>query len=76
MPISKIVDRYYKSIQQGVDVIEFVDRLDVFDNSKEGSDVWLRLFKFGPDRKFKLLIEKEKLPVWAIPLYKEAKGLS
>lgn len=76
VPISKIVDRYYKSIQQGVDAIAYADRLDVFDNSQEGSGAWLRLFKYGPEKKLKLLVNEKELPEWSLALFKEAKGVA
>lgn len=56
VPIPKIVKRYYLSIQQCIEIIPYVHRLDVFDNSRDGGD-WIRLFKFGPDRKLTLLID-------------------
>lgn len=75
VPISKIVERYYKSIQQAADAIPYVDRLDVFDNSQEGEGVWLRLFKFGPEYRMKLMIGQDQLPSWSASLYQTAAEL-
>lgn len=69
VPIPKIVDRYYRSIQQCIDVLPYVDRLDVFDNSKDNEE-WTRIVKYGPDKKVKLFIKDEKsLPVWCQQIY-------
>lgn len=75
VPISKIVQRYYKSIQQAADAIPFIDRLDVFDNSQQGVGEWLRLFKFGPDRQMRLLVDAEDLPEWSLSLHQTAVAL-
>lgn len=69
VPIPKIVNRYYRAIQQCVEIIPYVDRLDVFDNSKDGKQ-WVRLFKYGPDKKLKLLINNpENIPAWCQAIY-------
>jgi len=68
VPIEKIVDRYYRSIEQCMKAIPWVDRLDVFDNS---GDKWMRLFKYGPERHLKVLA-REPVPAWAESIYKEA----
>lgn len=72
VPIDKIVDRYYKSIQQCVEAISWVDRLDVFDNSAEGNQAWIRLFKYGINSQLELLIDPKKTPTWAEVIYSEA----
>lgn len=68
VPIEKIVNRYYRSIEQCMNAILWVDRLDVFDNS---GDKWVRLFKYGPESNLKVLAQ-EPIPAWAEPIYKEA----
>lgn len=70
VPISKIVNRYYKSIQQCVDIIPYLDRLDAFDNSQNGKE-WVRLFKYGPDSNLIRYLDEADLPDWAIPIYQE-----
>lgn len=76
VPIPKIVSRYYRAIQQCVDVIPYVDRLDVFDNSKDGKQ-WTRLFKYGPNRKLQLLISNPaNIPAWCQSIYQTAAARS
>ena len=36
VPISKVISRYYKSIQNAAKAISFVDRAYVYDNSVDG----------------------------------------
>jgi UDP-N-acetyl-D-mannosaminuronic acid dehydrogenase len=64
VPIEKIVSRYYKSIQQCVEVVPWVERLDVFDNSREGADAWERLFKYGPLKQFEPFVAPADMPEW------------
>lgn len=72
VPIHKIVNRYYRSIQQCADIVPFVDRLDIFDNSREGKQ-WTRLFKYGPNKKLRLYVgKKANIPEWAKPIYEAA----
>lgn len=72
VPISKIVSRYYKSIQQAVDSVQYVDRLDVFDNSQDGEGSWMRLFKYGPNNELKNFVEPSSMPEWSSMLYRAA----
>lgn len=74
VPISKIVNRYYRSIQQCVDAVAYVDRLDVFDNSQDRKQ-WSRLFKYGPGHKLKRLITDD-LPEWSLPILAAAEACS
>lgn len=74
VPIPKIVSRYYRSIQQCIDVVPYVDRMDVFDNSRDGKQ-WTRLFKYGLNKKLQLYIDKQnQMPEWAIPIYETVKN--
>jgi predicted ABC-type ATPase len=76
VPIPKIVNRYYRSIQQCIDVVPYVDRMDVFDNSRDGKQ-WTRLFKYGPNKKLQLYVnEQNQIPEWACSLYKTVKSYS
>jgi predicted ABC-type ATPase len=65
VPISKIVNRYYKSINNACLVAPLVDRLYVYDNSLEFSPAKL-LFRAN-----KGLLEKEysEINEWAIPIF-------
>lgn len=76
VPIPKIVSRYYKSIQQCVDVLPYVDRLDVFDNSAEGETKWVRLFKFGPDKAVTNFVDPNELPTWSREIYRAITEIS
>ena len=77
VPIEKIVDRYYKSIAQCVEAVRHVERLDVFDNSIEGTDRWTRLFKFGPGRRLvNYSDEADAIPEWATTIFSEVKALA
>lgn len=71
VPISKIVSRYYKSIQQAAEIIPFVDRMDLFDNSKDGEGNWTRLVKFGPDSQVQKYVADKELSSWARPIFEE-----
>jgi|AntDeeMinimDraft_5_1070356.scaffolds.fasta_scaffold66449_1 predicted ABC-type ATPase len=73
VPIEKIVSRYYKSIQQCVEVVPWVERMDVFDNSREGADAWERLFKYGPQKQLEFFVDPADMPEWVETLYREAR---
>lgn len=73
VPIEKIVSRYYKSIQQCVEVVPWVERLDVFDNTREGPDAWKRLFKYGPQKQLELFVDPADMPEWVEAIYNEAR---
>lgn len=75
VPIEKIVSRYYKSIQQCVDAVPWVERLDVFDNSQEGTNAWKRLFKYGPQKQLAMFVEPADMPEWVSAIYSEAQYL-
>lgn len=72
VPIEKIVSRYYKSIQQCVDSVQLLDRLDVFDNSTDGHQLWIRLLKYGPGKRLKTFIQDDAMPSWAAAIHAEA----
>lgn len=76
VPIEKIVERYYRSIQQCVNVVPFVDRLDLFDNTESGDEAWNRLFKLGPDRQFTAYVTEAELPDWARPVLEAARDVA
>lgn len=76
VPIEKIVDRYYRSIQQCVDVVPYVDRLDVFDNSQSGEEAWVRLFKFGPDNKLTEFVKAADQPDWSNAVVQAARAVA
>jgi len=76
VPIPKIVSRYYKSIQQCVDALPYLDRLDVFDNSADCEAKWVRLFKYGPGNKIENFVTPDDIPEWASEIYKVVKDIT
>lgn len=68
VPIPKIIDRYYRSIKQCAEAVSFVDRLDVFDNSRDGKP-WTRLFKYGADKQIKLFVGQTNIPDWSSHIF-------
>jgi predicted ABC-type ATPase len=62
VPISKIIDRYYKSIDQCIKVLPLLDRLYVYDNSAMDCDP-VRLFKIRNGRETKEY--SSNIPEWS-----------
>ncbi len=62
VPISKVIDRYYKSLTLAVEAVKFVDRAYIYDNSVENATPNL-LFR-TIDGKIHKVYEK-KMPQWA-----------
>lgn len=62
VPISKIISRYYKSIENCVEAISLVDRLYFYDNSQTDQDPEL-LFRVNDQKLAKVYIEQ--VPDWA-----------
>ena len=73
VPISKIVSRYYKSLQNSRIVGVLADRFYVYDNSIDGADPKI-LFRLGDGK----LIKKyeENLPKWALQILKTSDEIS
>ena len=65
VPISKIISRYFKSLENACEAIEFVDRAYIYDNSVEDHLPQL-LFRMTEGKVFKQYIDD--IPEWAIPL--------
>ncbi len=65
VPISKIISRYFKSLENACEAIEFVDRAYIYDNSVEDQLPQL-LFRMTEGKVFKQYTED--IPEWAIPL--------
>ena len=65
VPITKIISRYTKSIANCCAVSTFVDRLYVYDNSKDFAMAKL-LFRA---REGKLEKNYHDTPSWALPIY-------
>jgi predicted ABC-type ATPase len=66
VPISKIISRYYKSINNACLVAPYVDRLYVYDNSLEYTPATL-LFRANNGILEKVYTEINE---WAMPIYK------
>lgn len=62
VPISKIISRYYKSINNCEVIAPLADRLYVYDNSVDGMDATL-LFRLSNGKLAKMYVEN--LPMWA-----------
>lgn len=62
VPISKIISRYYKSIENCKSIAHIVDRLYVYDNSIDGKDAQLQ-FRLSNGELKKMYVEN--LPEWA-----------
>lgn len=62
VPISKIISRYYKSIENCISIANIVDRLYVYDNSIDGKDAQLQFRLVNGELK-KMYVEN--LPEWA-----------
>ena len=62
VPISKIISRYYKSIENCKSIAHIVDRLYVYDNSIDGKDAQLQFRLVNGELK-KMYVEN--LPEWA-----------
>lgn len=62
VPISKIISRYYKSIENCVESVTLVDRLYFYDNSQTDKDPEL-LFRVNDAKLTK--VYAENMPVWA-----------
>lgn len=67
VPISKIISRYYKSLENASVAIPLVDRAYVYDNSVEGQIPRL-IFRTVDGQKFKEYVND--IPVWAQMLLK------
>ena len=65
VPISKIISRYFKSLENACEAIEFVDRAYIYDNSVEDQLPQL-LFRMTEGKVFKQYTDD--IPEWAIPL--------
>lgn len=65
VPISKIISRYFKSLENACEAIEFVDRAYIFDNSVEDHLPQL-LFRMTEGKVFKQYTDD--IPEWSIPL--------
>lgn len=65
VPISKIISRYFKSLENACEAIEFVDRAYIYDNSVEDHLPQL-LFRMTEGKVFKQYTDN--IPEWAIPL--------
>lgn len=65
VPISKIISRYFKSLENACEAIEFVDRAYIYDNSVEDHLPQL-LFRMTEGKVFKQYTDD--IPKWAIPL--------
>ena len=67
VPISKVISRYYKSLENASLAIPFVDRAYVYDNSVEGRIPQL-IFRTVDGQKFKEYVDD--IPAWAQILLK------
>ncbi len=65
VPISKIISRYFKSLENACEAIEFVDRAYIYDNSIEDHLPQL-LFRMTEGKVFKQYTDN--IPEWAQPL--------
>lgn len=65
VPITKIISRYYKSIENCSTVASLVDRLYVYDNSVDGGDAKLQ-FRLVDGHVAKIYVDA--IPQWAEPL--------
>lgn len=65
VPISKIISRYFKSLENACEAIEFVDRAYIYDNSVEDHLPQL-LFRMTEGKVFKQYTDD--IPEWAQPL--------
>ena len=65
VPISKIISRYFKSLENACEAIEFVDRAYICDNSVEDHLPQL-LFRMTEGKVYKQYTDD--IPEWAIPL--------
>ena len=65
VPISKIISRYFKSLENACEAIEFVDRAYIYDNSIEDQLPQL-LFRMSEGKVFKQYTDN--IPEWAQPL--------
>lgn len=65
VPISKVISRYYKSLENACEAVEFVDRAYIYDNSIEDQLPQL-LFRMTEGKVFKQYTDN--IPEWAIPL--------
>ena len=65
VPISKIISRYFKSLENACEAIEFVDRAYIYDNSIEDHLPQL-LFRMTEGKVFKQYTDD--IPEWAQPL--------
>jgi len=65
VPISKVITRYFKSIENACEAVEFVDRAYIYDNSIENQLPQL-LFRMVDGKVLKQYFND--IPEWAIPL--------
>lgn len=65
VPISKIISRYFKSLENACEAVEFVDRAYIYDNSIEDQLPQL-LFRMTEGKVFKQYTDN--IPEWAQPL--------
>ena len=65
VPISKVISRYFKSLENACEAVEFVDRAYIYDNSVEDQLPQL-LFRMTEGKVFKQYTDN--IPEWAQPL--------
>ena len=65
VPISKVISRYFKSLENACEAVEFVDRAYIYDNSVEDHLPQL-LFRMTEGKVFKQYTDS--IPEWAQPL--------
>ncbi|MBO4397440.1 MAG: zeta toxin family protein [Bacteroidaceae bacterium] len=65
VPISKVISRYFKSLENACEAVEFVDRAYIYDNSVEDQLPQL-LFRMTEGKVFKQYTDS--IPEWAQPL--------
>jgi len=60
VPEDKIISRYYRSIDNLLEVIKWTDRCYIFDNSISNARVWIAEITDGVDLEFKV----KEIPEW------------
>lgn len=66
VPISKVIDRYYKSLTLAAEAISFVDRAYVYDNSKDNELPQL-LYRTVDGKLYKRYVDN--IALWALSLF-------
>jgi predicted ABC-type ATPase len=66
VPISKVIDRYYKSLTLAAEAISFVDRAYVYDNSKDNELPQL-LYRTVDGKLYKRYVDN--IDLWALSLF-------